>query len=223
VTRQLDGEEADLVAVAPEDVGERRRHDGFEAGVLQRPWRVLTARSRAEVGPRQQHDRALVLGPVEDEPRVLAPVVEQERAEAGALDPLQELFGDDLIGVDVGAVEGSGAAGDAADGLHHRSSGDARWPAIALAAAKAGLTRWVRPPAPCRPSKLRLDVDAQRSLGWRMSGFIPRHMLHPGLRHSKPASTKTRSRPSASAVCFTCLGPGTTSALRPLATFLPRS
>ena len=34
---------------------------------------------------------------------------------------------------------------------------------MAAAAAMAGLTRWVRPPAPCRPSKLRLDVDAQCS------------------------------------------------------------
>ena len=35
-------------------------------------------------------------------------------------------------------------------------------PAIAAATAIAGLTRWLRPPAPCRPSKLRLEVDAQR-------------------------------------------------------------
>ena len=36
---------------------------------------------------------------------LLAPVVEQELAEARALDPLQELLRDDLVGVDVGAVE----------------------------------------------------------------------------------------------------------------------
>ena len=36
---------------------------------------------------------------------VADPVVEEELAEAGALDPLQELLGDDLVGVDVGAVE----------------------------------------------------------------------------------------------------------------------
>ena len=33
------------------------------------------------------------------------------------------------------------------------------------AAAITGLTRCVRPPAPCRPSKLRFEVDAQRSPG----------------------------------------------------------
>ena len=37
--------------------------------------------------------------------RVAAPVVEQELAVAGALDALEELLGDDLVGVDVGAVE----------------------------------------------------------------------------------------------------------------------
>ena len=37
----------------------------------------------------------------------------------------------------------------------------AKWPARAVAAATAGETRWVRPPRPWRPSKLRLDVDTQ--------------------------------------------------------------
>src|SRR5579884_1653764 len=64
-------------------------------------------------------------------------------------------------------------------------------PAIAAAAAIAGLTRCVRPPRPWRPSKLRLLVEAQRSPGCRMSGFIPRHMEQPGSRHSKPASRNT--------------------------------
>ena len=34
-----------------------------------------------------------------------------------------------------------------------------------IAAATDGDTRWVRPPLPCRPSKLRFDVDALRSPG----------------------------------------------------------
>ena len=67
-------------------------------------------------------------------------------------------------------------------------------PAIAAAAAIIGLTRWVRPPRPWRPSKLRLLVDAHRSPGCRMSGFIPRHMEHPDSRHSKPASRKIWSQ-----------------------------
>ena len=54
---------------------------------------------------------ALVLGPVQLEVRIGLPVVreapveEQELAEAGALDPLEELLGDDLVGIDVGAVQ----------------------------------------------------------------------------------------------------------------------
>ena len=36
---------------------------------------------------------------------------------------------------------------------------------LLIVAAIAGDTRWVRPKRPCRPSKLRLDVEAQRSRG----------------------------------------------------------
>ena len=63
-----------------------------------------TACSREEPQPKLRsghEDRALR---VELQP-LLAPVREQELAEARALDPLQVLLGDDLIGVDVGAVE----------------------------------------------------------------------------------------------------------------------
>src|SRR5207253_5690253 len=86
-------------------------------------------------------------------------------------------------------------------------------PAIAAAAAIAGLTRCVRPPRPCRPSKFRLLVEAQRSPGCRISGFIPRHMEQPDSRHSKPAARKISCSPSCSAACFTDCDPGTTMAL----------
>jgi len=78
--------------------------------------------------------------------------------------------------------------------------------------AIAGLTRCVRPPRPCRPSKLRFEVDAHRSPGARMSGFMPRHIEHPASRHSKPAASKIRSSPSDSAWRFTLADPGTTIA-----------
>ena len=42
-------------------------------------------------------------------------------------------------------------------------------PVMAAVAAMAGLTRCVLPPRPCRPSKLRLDVEAHRSLAPRRS------------------------------------------------------
>ena len=85
-----------------------------------------------------------------------------------------------------------------------------KWPATAVAAATAGETRWVRPPRPWRPSKLRLLVLAARSPGASLSGFIARHIEQPGSRQSAPAAVKTRSRPSASAWAFTAWLPGTT-------------
>mmetsp|Transcript_12172 Transcript_12172/g.37545 ORF Transcript_12172/g.37545 Transcript_12172/m.37545 type:complete len:272 (+) Transcript_12172:656-1471(+) len=97
-------------------------------------------------------------------------------------------------------------------------------PLTAAAAAMAGETRCVRPPLPWRPSKLRLLVEAQRSCGSSLSGFIAKHMEQPGSRQSKPASVRIASSPSASACSLTSPEPGTTMAytwsatLRPLAT-----
>ena len=93
-----------------------------------------------------------------------------------------------------------------------RIAGSAMQPAIALAAASAGLIRWVRPPRPCRFSKLRFDVAAQRSPGKRRSAFIPTHIEQPGSRQSKPAARRMRSIPSASACRLTSPDPGTTMA-----------
>src|SRR5579871_5667535 len=97
-------------------------------------------------------------------------------------------------------------------GAHRHCLMSTKRPSIAAAAAICGETRWVRPPRPWRPSKLRLEVEAQRSPGCRMSGFIPRHMLQPGSRHSNPADLNTWSRPSCSACRFTFCDPGTTIA-----------
>src|SRR5690606_3357785 len=110
-------------------------------------------RAGAEVGAGHEDlgvGEALV---VQDEAGVVAPLGEQALVEAGALDLLEPVAGDDLVGVDVGAVEGHGGALDDADGLHEsvpsgRSAGVAKWPAMAVAAATAGETRWVRPPRP---------------------------------------------------------------------------
>src|SRR5271165_1501743 len=94
--------------------------------------------------------------------------------------------------------------------------------AMAAAAAIAGETKWVRPLYPWRPSKLRFEVEAQRSPGLSLSGFIARHIEQPGSRHSKPALTKILSRPSDSACSLTSPEPGTIIALTlALETFLP--
>ena len=49
-------------------------------------------------------------------------------------------------------------------------------------------------PWPWRPSKLRFEVEAQRSPGASLSAFIARHIEQPGSRHSKPASMKILSQ-----------------------------
>src|SRR5262249_31404357 len=219
-----------LRAVAAEDVRERRRDDRPVAEVLERPGRVLPRRAAAEVAAGHQDRRVPVGRLLEQEALLPAPVVEEEGPEAGPLDPLQGLLRDDLVGVHVGPVQRGDRAGHHAEGLHQPTSArstssertSTRWPVIAAAAAMAGLTRCVRPPLPWRPSKLRLEVEAHRSPGARMSGFIPRHIEQPASRQSKPASAKTRSRPSASAAALTCIDPGTTIARTPVPTCRPR-
>ena len=47
-----------------------------------------------------------------------APVIEEKIFVAGALNPLQELLGDDLVGIDVGQGQRGGGAGEDLDGFH---------------------------------------------------------------------------------------------------------
>ena len=79
---------------------------------------MLAGASAAEVFLGDEDLRALVVVLVEDELGVglagvgalldAAPVVEEELAVAGALDALEELLGDDLVGVDVGQRQRGG-------------------------------------------------------------------------------------------------------------------
>ena len=104
-SRQNDRDEADLEAVRGEDVAERRRDHDLEAVVLS----AQAACSREEPQPKfasgEQDLGARAVGPFSSKSGSLHPVEEEELAEAGALDPLQELLRDDLIRVDVRAVE----------------------------------------------------------------------------------------------------------------------
>ena len=84
-------------------------------------------------------------------------------------------------------------------------------PQMAVAAATAGDARCVRDPLPCRPSKLRFEVEMERSRATILSGFMPRHMEQPALRHSAPKSLKILSSPSFSACKRTREEAGTTS------------
>ena len=120
VAGEDDGEKAVLVGVVAEDFAERGGDDAAEAGVHQRPNGVLAGGAAAEVVARQEDLRALafrtVQGEVGDARAVLAvhsefaavgvaPFVKQEGAEAGAANRAQELLGDDLVGVHIGAVQ----------------------------------------------------------------------------------------------------------------------
>mmetsp|Transcript_18180 Transcript_18180/g.58937 ORF Transcript_18180/g.58937 Transcript_18180/m.58937 type:complete len:227 (+) Transcript_18180:210-890(+) len=122
-----------------------------------------------------------------------------------------------IVGVDSG-----GASKDPFSTSPSKSRTSVSVPVTAAAAAMMGDMRCVRPPLPWRPSKLRFDVDAHRSWGLSLSGFIARHMEQPGSRHSKPAASRILSKPSASACSLTRPLPGTTIARSTFAaTFRP--
>src|SRR5205823_14815604 len=114
----------------------------------------------------------------------------------------------DLIGVQVGGIERTGGRGQSREFLHgspqafrpaNRSRTSASRPVTAAAATIAGDIRCVRAPGPCRPRKLRLVVEAQRSPGATMSPLIPMHIEQPLSPQVRPASVKILSSPSCSA------------------------
>ena len=109
------------------------------------------------------------------------------------------------------ALEAASRAGTV-NGVSSNWRTSAREPVTAAAAAMIGETRCVRPPWPCRPSKLRFEVDAHLSCILSLSAFIAKHIEQPGMRQSKPASVRTLSRPSSSACSRTIPEPGTTIA-----------
>ena len=94
--------------------------------------------------------------------------------------------------VTMGCANPEGATGS---NIARQAAIRAGLPVTAAAAAMAGLTRWVRAPGPCRPTKLRLEVEAQRSPAGTLSGFMPRHAEQPGSRHSNPAAVKNLTDP----------------------------
>src|SRR5690606_23218698 len=159
--------------------------------------------------------------------RVIAPVGERQPAEAFLGRGRQEARRDDLVGVDVRVRQYDCTGFDGAYGLHAdahcmNSRGSATLPAMALAAAVAGLASRVRAPAPWRPSKLRLLVLTAYSPRATVSPFMPMHIEQPDSRHCAPASVNILASPRASASRLTCCEPGTTSIRTPSATRLPR-
>src|ERR1700745_1219268 len=71
--------------------------------------------------------------------------------------------------------------------------------------------------------KLRLEVETERCPGPTVSLLAARHMEQPGARHSKPASVKILSSPSATASRLTVSEPGTIQARTPGATLRARA
>src|SRR4051812_12704758 len=201
---QHDRQQSILETIVIENVGVARCNNRAKSVIFQRPRRMLTRRTATEVLSREQNAGALVARLVQNEVRIalaravihagfaaiqVTPGIEQVDAEPRTLDRLQELLRDNRIGIDIGSIQWGNQALQSGEFLHYgppRTS--TKCPAIAAPAAMAGLTRWVRPPDPCLPSKLRLDVEAQRSPGSSRSSFMARHMEHPGWRHSKPAA-----------------------------------
>src|SRR4051794_36831646 len=220
----LRGEQSGLARVAAKDVTEARRDHGLEASVLQCPHRVLAGGPGAEVRSGDEHRAVVVRLLVEHERGIVAPGGEEAVAESCTGHALEVDGRDDLVGIDIAAAEGDADAGVGGEGIHQissRSAVELSVPRIAVAAATGTETRWVRPPLPWRPSKLRFEVDALRSWGASWSGFMPRHIEHPAPRHSPPASLKITSSPSSSACSRTRTDPGTTSSRVPSATLRP--
>ena len=198
ILREHHRQEAVLQRVRREDVAERRRDRDAKAVVVQRPYRVLARRPATEVAVGDHDAGRAVRGLIEQEVRLLAAVrqvaqvAEEVRAEIVGARLLQVARRDDLVGVDVGPGDGQRDGIEAGEAFHggQRSSvrTSVRRPVTAAAAAIAGLMRCVRDPGPCRPWKLRFDVDAQRSPGATRSPLVARHIEQPAKRHSNPAS-----------------------------------
>src|SRR5207244_10955090 len=123
---------------------------------------------------------------------------------------LEEARGDDAVGVDVVAGHRDAAARHLAalevGRAHFRISlTSVTAPVIAAAATMAGLMSSVRPVGlPCRPMKFRLLDEALISRPSSLSGFMPRHIEQPALRHWTPAALKLSCMPPACAAGSTC-------------------
>src|SRR5580658_324841 len=194
--------------------------------IQNRPRRMLAARPTPKIRARQNHRSALITGRIQHKfrirllPRQIAPIIKKHAPITLSRLQFQELFWHHLIRIHVHAIQRRHQSRMLDERFHRYSAPSTlfhlrmstKWPSIAAAAAITGLTRCVRPPLPCRPSKLRFEVLAERSPLSSTSSFIPMHMLQPASRHSKPAVTKILSSPSASASAFTTREPGTTSA-----------
>src|SRR6185437_296880 len=114
--------------VRKEDIGKRRRDDGEEAVLVERPCSVLARAAAAEVLFGNEDLCTFIFGLIEDEVLpllnmvrsldVVAPVEEEELAVAGAFDALEKLLRNDLVRVDIRQRQRDGFRGEDVDGFH---------------------------------------------------------------------------------------------------------
>ncbi|MMZ64389.1 hypothetical protein D1872_267190 [compost metagenome] len=108
--RQLDRQNAVFETVIVENVRKRWCNDAAESIIHDRPWCMLTRRSAAEVGARNEDGCPFITGFVQFKRRIVvslfvkAPFVEQKLSKSGALDPFQKLFRNDCVRIHVYAV-----------------------------------------------------------------------------------------------------------------------
>src|ERR1700722_9627112 len=132
ILRQAHREEAVLRAVIGEYVRERGRDNSAETEIGKRPHRVFARGAATKIPPCYQNARARVTRLVQDKIRVLfpvcrkPPVVKQKLPKASALDPLEKLFGNNLVSVDIHTVKGSHTAAMTTKRFHGLLSASAR-------------------------------------------------------------------------------------------------
>ena len=209
----MTGDEPVLRAVVAEDVAEARCDHGIEATLLDRPHGVLARRADAEARPGHQDRCADVPLVVEHEVAIVAPRREQTLLEAGALDPLQPLGGDDLVGVDVAAPQRHPATRD--DVIRISSSLLRDLPEWRSGRRLRSRRRWRGRPGGCG----RRGPGGPRSCGcwcWPSArpaptcrGSSPGTCCSPARASRRRPARNTSCRPSASACDFTAWLPGT--------------
>ena len=108
---QHDCQQSVFCTVIREDVGERRCNDGAESEISERPDRMFAGRSATEILGRYQDAGTAIARLVQEEignflsGRLATPIVKKKLAKASPLDSLEELLGNDLIGINVGAIK----------------------------------------------------------------------------------------------------------------------
>ena len=111
---QCNQEKSVVQGIVVENIGEAGGDDSPEAVVLKRPGGMFAAGAVSEILSGYQDCGALVAGVVKNEFRIgfgsgfvqIAPVVKKVYSETGTGYRLQELFGDDLISINVGGIQG---------------------------------------------------------------------------------------------------------------------